>query len=195
MKQIIYILAFVLFTSCGQSVSDKKKEQKAPEKTQIVEKDSKEEITKPIKRQKSTEKADIEQQVLSYEFKNATAFNLIDTISADFNGDDRADQAIYVRENGTSGIIIKHGQTEEEIKIGFGKKFAHMTDFNWVDIWGLVNDAKTYEIVIEEGEIIGDRQIALVNPSIALRQEEAGGGIITFRNGESMNGCTKRTEN
>lgn len=184
MKQIFYILAFVLLTSCGQSKLEKKKEQKAPEKTRIVEKDSKEEITKPIEPQKSTEQTDIEQQVLSYEFENATAFNLTDTISADFNGDDKVDQAIYVRENGTSGIIIKHGQTEEEIKMGFGKTFAHMTDFNWVDIWGLINDAKTYEIVIEDGEVTGDRQIELVNPSIALRQEEAGGGIITFRNGK-----------
>ncbi len=184
MKQIFYILTFVIFTSCGQSKSEKEIEQKAPAETQKVQEDIKEEIPKSIEPQKSTEQNNNEQQVLSYEFKNATTFTLTDTISADFNGDGKADQAIYVREKGTSGIIIKHGQTKEEIKMGFGKPFAHMTDFNWVDIWGLVHDVKTYEIVIKDGEIIGDRQIELSNPSIALRQEEAGGGIITFRNGK-----------
>ena len=177
-------MAFMILTSCGQSKSAKEIEQKAPEETQIVQKYLKEEITKPIEPQKSTEQTDNKQHALSYEFKNATTFNMTDTISADFNGDGKADQAIYIRENGTSGIIIKHAQTQEEIKIGFGKSFAHMTDFNWVEIWGLVNDAETYEIIIEDGEITGDRQIVLENPSIAVRQEEAGGGIITFKNGK-----------
>lgn len=91
---------------------------------------------------------------------------------------------ILKKENETSGIIIKHGQTNQEFKIGFGKSFAHLTEFNWVDYWGLVEDKETGETTFtEEGEVLGSREVTLQNVSIFVGKKEVGGGLITFRNG------------
>ena len=57
-------------------------------------------------------------------------------------------------------------------------------DFSWVDSWGILIDTITYEIVIEDSEIKGDTIIELQNPSIVLKKQEAGGGLIAFRNGK-----------
>ncbi len=127
---------------------------------------------------------DFQKQSLDNEFKKATLFQLTDTIVADFNGDGNLDQATFRKKNKTSGIIIKHGKTNEEVKIGFGEPFDYLTEFNWVDFWGLVNDSETYEIVFENNEIVGDRTVTLENPSIVLRKEEVGGGVITFKDGK-----------
>ena len=118
------------------------------------------------------------------DFENATSFKLSDTIVADFNGDGFIDKAIYKKENETSGISILHGATHEEVRIGFGKQFAHMTEFNWVDYWGLVEDKETSEVLFsEDDEVLESRIVILQNPSIALGKNEVGGGLITFRNG------------
>jgi hypothetical protein len=177
MKQIIYVLSFLTLTSCGQSNSEEVS--KAESKTIKVE--SKVDSTKPDLKQNATEQIEQNNQDLRYEFKEATIYKLTDTINADFNGDGNADQAIFKKENETSGIIITHGGTNQKIKVGFGESFAHLTEFNWVDYWGLINDSETYEIVIKDTEIIEDREVTLDNPSIVVRKEEVGGGLITFK--------------
>lgn len=117
-------------------------------------------------------------------FEKATLFELTDTITADFNGDGFLDNAIYKKENGTSGIIIIHGNTKERVKIGFGKQFSHLTEFDW-DYWGLVEDKETIEVTLtEEGDILESITVTLKNPSIALGNNDFGGGLITYRNGK-----------
>ncbi len=142
----------------------------------------------PIVHQNSTEDKlsdeDYRKQSLSG-FKKATLYNLTDTITADFNGDGILDKAFYAKENATSGIKIKHGQTNEEFKIGFGKPFAHMTEFDWVDYWGLIEDKETSETTFTiDGDVLDSKVVKLQNPSIALGKYEVGGGLITFRNGK-----------
>ena len=82
-----------------------------------------------------------------------------------FNEEDGfLDKAFYKKENETSGIIIKHGKTNEEFRIGFGKNFSFWTDFecNWVDYWGLVEDRETSETTFtEDGEVLGSKQVIL----------------------------------
>jgi hypothetical protein len=43
---------------------------------------------------------------------------------------------------------------------------------------------ETYEIIIKETEIIEDRKVKLDNPSIVVRKEEVGGGLITCKDGK-----------
>ena len=54
-------------------------------------------------------------------FEKATLYKLTDTITADFNGDGFLDKAIYKKEKETSGIVIIHDKTNEQVKIGFWK--------------------------------------------------------------------------
>lgn len=86
------------------------------------------------------------------QFKKGKLFRLSETIRADFNGDGFLDQAFYKKEKGTSGIIINHGNTNEEVRIGFGRNFASWLDFecNWIDYWGLVEDRKTSKVIFSE---------------------------------------------
>ena len=118
-------------------------------------------------------------------FEKATLYKLTDTITADFNGDGIEDKAYFKKENQNSGIIIKHGQTNEVVKIGFGKKFAHMTEFDLVDYWGLVEDKETSETTFtEDRDVLESKDVKLQNPSIVLGADELGGGLITFLNGK-----------
>ncbi|MEM9921965.1 MAG: hypothetical protein AAF990_27925, partial [Bacteroidota bacterium] len=125
---------------------------------------------------------DFREKALSSEFKNAILFELSDTIKADFNGDGNPDQAIFTKGPNT-GITIQHGKTNEVVRLGFGKPLAHLTDFDWVDFWGLVQDADSYQMLVEQGKVMGDTMVQLENPSIVVRQEESGGGLITFKEG------------
>jgi len=62
-----------------------------------------------------------------------------------------------------------------------GNKFYEMgDDFGWVDTWGVTYDKIANEVLIKDSEIIGGRDVKLKNPSIILRKEDAGGGLVTF---------------
>ena len=87
--------------------------------------------------------------------------------------------------NQKGGIIIIDGKTLEEFVIGCGTKFYEMgDDFRWVDYWGIIRDIETYEIIVSDGEIVGKQNVQLSYPSIFVRKEEIGGGIITYKNGK-----------
>ncbi|RIW18694.1 hypothetical protein D0X99_03150 [Algoriphagus lacus] len=182
MKQIIYILTFLILTGCGQTNSEQNSN---ISKDTITDKVSDTTIldNKQITRQTITDENQTEEyrkQSLNG-FEKAALYKLTDTITADFNGDGILDKAFYKKENQNSGIIIKHGQTNEVVKIGFGKQFAHMTEFDWVDYWGLVEDKETSETTFtEDGDVLGSKDVKLQNPSIVLGADEVGGGLITF---------------
>lgn len=177
-------MTFLIITSCSHSNSEKISEQDLSAEVDTIEIKARDGKSKQEPVQNLTEPTEYDHQDLSYEFKRASNFKLTDTLYADFNGDRNVDQAVFRRGKRTSGIVITHGRTNQKIKIGFGEPFAHLSEFNWVDFWGLVYDSETYEVIIEDGEIIEGRKIKLENPSIFVRKEEVGGGIITFRDGK-----------
>ncbi len=188
MKQTIYILTLLILSSCGQSYSEQTKNIKTESFPDQIS-DTTNNESYDFTEQDSTEKNQTEEyrrHSLSG-FEKATLYKLTDSIKADFNGDGIEDKAYFQKENQNSGIIIKHGQTNEVVKIGFGKQFAHMTEFDWVDYWGLVVDKKTSETTFtEDGEVLGSKDVKLQNPSIALGDDELGGGLITFLNGKYL---------
>ena len=119
------------------------------------------------------------------EFENYVIHNLNETIKEDFNGDGLIDKAVFIQEQNKSGIKITDGKTGETKKIGLGEEFEEMgDDFSWVDYWGVIKDQRTFEIIIIDGEILGEETVILENTSIFIRKEDLGGGIITFRNGK-----------
>ncbi len=186
MKQTIYILTFIILTGCGQTNTENKSNMvldstaEQVSDTTILDNNQLAQQTTADENQNE----EFRKQSLSG-FEKATLFKLTDTITADFNGDGFLDKAIYKKEKETSGILIIHGKTNAEVKIGFGKQFSHMTELNWVDYWGLVEDKETSETTFsEDGDVLGSKDVKLQNPSIVLGADEVGGGLITYLNGK-----------
>lgn len=186
MKQTIYILTFIILTGCGQTNTENKSNMvldstaEQVSDTTILDNNQLAQQTTADENQNE----EFRKQSLSG-FEKATLFKLTDTITADFNGDGFLDKVIYKKEKETSGILIIHGKTNAEVKIGFGKQFSHMTELNWVDYWGLVEDKETSETTFsEDGDVLGSKDVKLQNPSIVLGADEVGGGLITYLNGK-----------
>ena len=185
MKQIIYILTFLILTGCGQtnternsnivldSIADQVVDTSILDNNQLAEQTTTDENQSEENRKQSLSG-----------FEKATLYKLTDTITADFNGDGFLDKAIYKKDNETSGKVIIHGKTNDQVKIGFGKLFSHMTDFNWVDYWELFEGTETSETTFkDDGDILGSKKVKLQNVSIFIGRHEEGGGLITFKNG------------
>lgn len=186
MMRLIMLLLVIKLMSCGQT-------QTKSDDTSVKENSNKGDTTIFTGADNSSsekdfvtdnEKYNYVEESLNYQFKNYELIELTDTINEDLNGDGLTEKAIYKTENGKSGIIIIDGKTKKELKIGFGSLFAHLDNFDWVDYWGIVRDTTTFEIIIENGEIIGDKPVRLENPSIVIGEEEYGGGLITYLKGK-----------
>ncbi len=121
---------------------------------------------------------------LDSEFNETKVCDLTEILKEDFNGDGNIDAAEFKSDDDSSGIIITYGGSNNVLKLGFGKRFAHMDNFNWVDMWGIVKDTVTFEILFENNEISGDTLVRLEYPSIVLIKEEGSVGLITYKNGE-----------
>ncbi len=109
-------------------------------------------------------------------------YGLLDTLREDVNCDGFLDQVYFSREKSTRHIILFDGKSRKRQTFGLDLKVNGEpgADYSWVDFWGITKDTSTWEMVIEDGEIAGSRTVSLGCPSIALRKEEVGGGIITF---------------
>jgi len=121
---------------------------------------------------------------LNSNYKNYKIYKLNESINEDFNGDGVVDKARFIKQR-KSGIIITDGKSHKETKLGFGEEFAHLTDFDWVDYWGVLKDKTTFEIIFDSisGDILGDSIRPLKNISLFVEQDEVGGGVITYKNG------------
>ena len=179
-------MTFIILTACGQNNTENKSNLVIDSTVEQVS-DTTILDNNKLAQQTTAEENQTEEfrkQSLSG-FEKATLYKLTDTITADFNGDGFLDKVIYKKEKETSGIIIIHGKTNDQEKIGFGKQFSHMTEFNWVDYWGLVEDKETSETTFsEDGDVLGSKDVKLQNPSIVLGADEVGGGLITYLNGK-----------
>lgn len=189
MKKIIYILTFLILTGCGQTNTEQNSNSVLESMAEQVSDTTISDNNQIAKQTTTDENQTEEYRKQSFNgFKKATLYKLTDIISADFNGDAILDKAFYKRENETSGIIIIHGQTNKEFRIGFGKPFSTWTDdfdCNWVGYWVLVEDRETSETTFsDDGDVLGSKDVKLQNPYIVLGKDEVGGGLITFLNGK-----------
>jgi len=119
------------------------------------------------------------------QFNNYKLYKLTDTIIYDYDGDGITDRAIFKTIEGKSGIIISNGKSKNDFVVGLGNKFEEMgDDFSWITYWGIVSDTTAFEILFDSTNTMYDSKYKLTNPSIFVRKEEVGGGIITFKDGE-----------
>ncbi|WP_299103533.1 hypothetical protein [uncultured Winogradskyella sp.] len=119
-----------------------------------------------------------------FEFNNYKEYRVTDTISLDLNGNGILERIYFDKKDCPKLIIEEKGQ--DLISIGCGKEEYNgfPNAIGWVNLWCVVSDKETFEVVVKDGELVGDKIVKLERPSIYVGKEEAGGGIITYRNGE-----------
>ncbi|MFI1770208.1 hypothetical protein [Thalassobellus citreus] len=119
-----------------------------------------------------------------FEFNNYKEYRVTDTISLDLNGNGILERIYFDKKDCPKLIIEEKGQ--DLISIGCGKEEYNgfPNAIGWVNLWCVVSDKETFEVIVKDGELVGDKIVNLERPSIYVGKEEAGGGIITYRNGE-----------
>ena len=123
----------------------------------------------------------IQQKELALEFKEFQLLGMTDTLYVDLNGDNSNEKVYFYEEEETRGLAIIDGAEGGKTLIKKGSAIgAGWENLNWVDYWALTKDSSTYEILIKEAEIIGERERSLPTPGIILRRNESGGGLIYF---------------
>ncbi len=177
MKQFLFFTIIGILVSCNNNFESK-------EDISVSHKDTN--SIKIFTRNDTSKKLNISKtdSLFLGEFEDFKTYKLTDSLRADFNGDKISDVA-YITQNIKKQIFIIDGHNKIKTEIGFDKSFGDMKgNFNWVDFWGITNDHLTYEIKVKDGEVVGESKTILQNPSIFVRKDEVGGGVITFKNGK-----------
>ena len=119
-----------------------------------------------------------------FKFKNYKGYKLTDTITIDLNGNGILEK-VYFDQTSCTKLIIDEPNTDQ-IYLGCkNEKYTGvLSSMDWVNLWYVVFDKETYEVIVEDGELLGSEKYELERPSIYIGKESAGGGIITYKNGE-----------
>ncbi|WP_324023253.1 hypothetical protein QSV08_10825 [Maribacter sp. BPC-D8] len=182
---LFYFFILAAISSCKNDKKDNRDSNIEKIETQIIEKRN-EDLTK-----KNTDSSEFKNMIGSncahpefFEFKNYKEYCMADTISIDLNGNGLIEK-VYFDNKDCPKLIIKE-KGEDLISIGCGKdKYKGLPNaIGWVNLWCVVSDKKTFEILVENGELLSEKSVSLERPSIYVGKEEAGGGIITYRNGK-----------
>jgi hypothetical protein len=95
-------------------------------------------------------------------------------LRGDFNGDDKPDVAILVRnkESGKLGIAICHGGKNEIFLVGAGTAIGNCgDDFSWMDVWQ-IHPKPSGEKGCAPAKLIGE--------ALQVEKSESGGGLICW---------------
>ncbi|ARV08304.1 hypothetical protein BTO05_01100 [Winogradskyella sp. PC-19] len=182
------ILISLIFFSCKNKENENTKTEIKEVKPNIETKAVKEkiELTKVEKESLNAEKNTTGNWTHPefFEFKKYKEYRITDTISIDLNGNGILERVYFDKKDCPKLIIEEKGQNP--ISIGCGKEEykGFPNAIGWVNLWCVVYDKETFEIIVEDGELIGDKTVNLERPSIYVGKEEAGGGIITYKNGK-----------
>tara|TARA_R110002051_G_scaffold323778_1_gene418490 strand:+ start:823 stop:1419 length:597 start_codon:yes stop_codon:yes gene_type:complete len=186
-----FFLILILFaiSSCknkGNDSSETKIEKTEPIiETKALEKEDKlVEIVKTKPKKSENNKVSDCAHPEYFEFKNYREYCVTDTINIDLNGNGILERIYFDKKDCPKLIIEEKGQNL--ISIGCGKEEYNgfPNAIGWVDLWCVVFDKETFELLVKDGELVGDKIVNLERPSIYVGKEEAGGGIITYRYGE-----------
>jgi len=159
----------------SESTIESKVVEKQIEQTEIIK-------TKPVKSENN--KVSECSHPEFFDFKDYREYCVTDTINIDLNGNGILERIYFDKKDCPKLIIEEKGQ--DLISIGCEKEEykGFPNAIGWVNLWCVVSDKETFEILVKDGELVGDKIVNLERPSIYVGKEEAGGGIITYRNGE-----------
>ena len=172
MKILSFLLISALYFSCGNNKSTHKELDSS-----FILQDSLIES--------STDLTQINEPELLNDSVKLYKYKISDTIQLDLNCDDFLDKIYFSNESSTRHLIFLDGKNKEAQTFGntLSIKNELGKDYSWVDFWGITKDTSTWEAVIKDGEILTPTTSILQCPSLVLRSEELGGGIITFKDG------------
>nr|WP_299170869.1 hypothetical protein [uncultured Allomuricauda sp.] len=182
------ILISIIFFSCKNKENENSKTEIKEVKPNIETKAVEEKIklAKIEKESLNPEKKSTENWTHPefFEFKKYKEYRITDTISIDLNGNGILERVYFEKKDCPKLMIEERGRNP--ISIGCGKEEykGFPNAIGWVNLWCVVYDKETFEIIVEDGELIGDKTVNLERPSIYVGKEEAGGGIITYKNGK-----------
>ena len=114
-------------------------------------------------------------------FTKYKEYQLDDTIRLDITGDGINENIYFVDSTCRHLIIEKNNKTFDYGCNTLQELNKIPNSMGWVDYWCIVYDATTFEVLIEGGEIIGDTTVKLESPSLYIGKQEAGGGIIHWK--------------
>jgi hypothetical protein len=118
---------------------------------------------------------------LQASFSDFVVYDMLDTISADMDGDGRFEKLYFT---GRQPLLMEIDNGKERIRIGGDESFKEIgDDFSWADHWGLIGGKSAIENVMRNGEPAYAKKVKLGPASIFIRRDESGGGLITFRDG------------
>ncbi len=187
-----FLLILILITafSCknkenGKFVKTIQKSESVPQKKIIENQVEPNELKKNKSHKTETENIENWTHPEFFEFKNYREYRISDTINIDLNGNGIL-ESVYFEDKDCPKLLIKE-RGQELISLGCGneKYNGFPNTVGWVDLWCVVSDKKVWEVLFtEDGDIDKDTIIDLERPSIYIGKEEAGGGIITYRNGK-----------
>ncbi|MEO0899103.1 MAG: hypothetical protein AAFY71_22010 [Bacteroidota bacterium] len=107
-----------------------------------------------------------------------------DLLIEDFNGDQIADTASRIIQDGKKGNKLKHGGLEEYFIFGAGVTFGFGgDDFVWMDEWGIARDSVLQEHILSvDGDIKVDAHhtFKLKSPGIRVGQSEGSAAVIAY---------------
>lgn len=172
------ILTVITISSCRSKQSDNSDTKLIEEQIELTEKEK----IAPLKSE--NKKVDNWMHPASFRFKNYTEYRVTDTINIDLNGNGILERVYFNKKDCLKLIIEEKGKNL--ISIGCTKEDYNgfPNDIDWVNLWCVVSDKETYEVIVKGGELVDDKIVNLDRPSIYIGKEEAGGGIITYKNGE-----------
>lgn len=116
-------------------------------------------------------------------FRKFELHDMTDTLLADMTGDGKAEK-IYLRAGKPMLMEVLEGGGKT-VSIGEDASFKDVgDDFGWADHWGIIRATSATENLVHDGEPEFSRRVTLGPASVFIRRDEAGGGIITYRDGK-----------
>jgi len=118
-----------------------------------------------------------------FDFKKYKEYCLTDTLKIDLNGNGIL-ESVFFSKNKNNILIKEKGKKLISLSSGGNRANGFYKNYDWVNLWCVVSDSHVSEVIVKEGELLGDKILKLERPSIYIGKETAGGGIITYRNGK-----------
>ena len=103
-----------------------------------------------------------------FQFEKYEEYCLSETINADLNGNGILEKIYFENKDCRRLMIEEVGHDLISIGCSSAKSSRFPNDLGWVDLWCVVYDRATIEVLVQDGEIIGERIIQLAHYRVLM---------------------------